>query len=161
MLNFHTHTHTARKLRSTPSARKLEKSQNDHSKFFFSRPFFNVYVRGKYLVVCKWSGCSMTGTQIDEDEGKWGESGRKTSREGREAKTRKKGKRRKRVEARIREGKKESGTQPLSHSSEVSAGFTARPTLASLVTQNYNVEASQKFRSNDTGTRRVALNISF
>ncbi|KAK1130104.1 hypothetical protein K0M31_019788 [Melipona bicolor] len=35
-----------------------------------------------------------------------------------------------------------------------SAGFTTRPTYhsASLVTQNYNVEAPQKSQPNDTGT---------
>lgn len=40
--------------------------------------------------------------------------------------------------------------------SEVSTGFTARPTLVSLLTQNYNVETLREFRSDGTRTSRYS-----
>ena len=94
----------------------------------------------------------------------------KTSPRGKRAKdAERKKKKKEREEKEWRQGyekvkERVAHSYSLTRRVKFSAGFTARPTLASLVTQNHNVEASQKFRSNDTRTSplfaAVRLNIS-
>ena len=103
-----------------------------------------------------------------ESEGKVQE--RQNLAEGEESQRRgKKKKKKEREEKEWRQGyekvkERVAHSYSLTRRVKFSAGFTARPTLASLVTQNHNVEASQKFRSNDTRTSplfaAVRLNIS-